>query len=693
MSPPRPLVHISGVVTWRGVSGEDAVLSLEDASGGILLNLSLARAEQVWAGDSVDLESLAVGNEIDAEGLLDSSGPFRTILPVKIQVTGQKSLPTPTKSTQKKPKALLRPVPGRFQRTEMSGTIHYAKPKGNSIELRVEQRVGTYFLAEIPASNDFIPGQLEDAEITLRGVAMPLIDIGGKTLRTQLMVSSPTDLVITKPAPTNPFSIRKMGIGRFIRDREEVHRRRVEGVVTYWDPGSLLFLQQGSTAIRILTDSTETIQIGDTVEAVGFIETKGDIAELRRCLIRRIGPGIVPKPVAIQKVIPEAKDDGTTSTGQPNLTGIDGLLLEVRGTILRTEQIFEDGCLRILLDDGKLITSASMPLRKGEESPALFSKLRAGSVVSLVGVGLVDFITPHAEDESPGVGRLNLLLRDLSDITVLSVGPWWTPQTFAYALIGVGVLLAGALLWVAGLRRLVRKNVNRLELLMRSHRDSELEFNAVQQERQRLAADMHDGIQQLIAGAAFRLETAEDFLDGTHTPVQLQLNAAREALVSAQASLRNFLSGSVLSDDASGDFVPLIQHTLKNIEQWPASAISLQVQGDPFRLSRPVMGSLLLVMQEALGNAFKHGQASHVEIVLSYEEDAFEVTLTDNGIGFDVAKVQGRKSAHFGLDSMQQRTSWLGGVIEIKSAKKEGTCIKIVLPRDRAAHTRNLDAS
>ena len=93
------------------------------------------------------------------------------------------------------------------------------------------------------------------------------------------------------------------------------------------------------------------------------------------------------------------------------------------------------------------------------------------------------------------------------------------------------------------------------------------------------------------------------------------------------------------------------------------------------------MGNLLLLVQEAVGNALRHGRAKRVRVILAYDAEGLEVTIEDDGCGFDPAAVTGIREGHFGLAGMRERMSRLGGSLKIRSAPGQGAGIEIRIPR------------
>jgi signal transduction histidine kinase len=313
-----------------------------------------------------------------------------------------------------------------------------------------------------------------------------------------------------------------------------------------------------------------------------------------------------------------------------------------------------------------------------------------GALLELVGVPEPDFKQDPTTQGSFSITGMTLWLGSPADVRVLAAPSWWTAQRLAMTLAGVLAVLIIALAWILALRRLVKKRGRMLEDLMRSHRDSELEFRAAQQERRRLAGDLHDGLQQLMAGAAYRVEAAAAHLGQVPPAVEAQLTAARRALVRSQTGLREALWGLQQLEEEPNDFVALLRHAVGSVEHWPAGAVEVAGEGTPFPVSREVMGSLLLLMQESVGNAFTHGKARQVRVALAYDPEALAMRIEDDGCGFDPARAPGPKEGHFGLESTRLRMKWLSGTVEILSTVGKGTTITCRLPaaRARAAEAR-----
>jgi signal transduction histidine kinase len=95
-----------------------------------------------------------------------------------------------------------------------------------------------------------------------------------------------------------------------------------------------------------------------------------------------------------------------------------------------------------------------------------------------------------------------------------------------------------------------------------------------------------------------------------------------------------------------------------------------------------VAGNLLLVIQEASHNAVKHAKADLIEVFVSmnYAGDRVEVSVRDNGVGFEVEACPQLRDGHFGIEGMRQRVQRMGGVLAIESEPSLGTDVRVEIP-------------
>lgn len=105
----------------------------------------------------------------------------------------------------------------------------------------------------------------------------------------------------------------------------------------------------------------------------------------------------------------------------------------------------------------------------------------------------------------------------------------------------------------------------------------------------------------------------------------------------------------------------------------------------------PVNTTLFRVAQEALNNVLKHAGASRAELSLSYDEDAVNLAVRDNGRGFDPRTLTETGRSSWGLLGMEERANLLGGKWELESSRGNGTSVRVRIPYTEGGEARDDD--
>ncbi len=198
---------------------------------------------------------------------------------------------------------------------------------------------------------------------------------------------------------------------------------------------------------------------------------------------------------------------------------------------------------------------------------------------------------------------------------------------------------------------------------------------AVMEERNRLARDLHDSAKQKAFAALAQLGTARGILNGHGDSVSLHLVEA-ENLVSDVIQELTFLVQEIypiaLQEKGLG---PALRDYVYEWENRNDTAVQLINRNDR-RLPLETEQALYRVTQEALANVARHSRARRVDISLVYNIDSVQLSLSDDGCGFDVRV----KSYGMGLRSIRERVSSIRGTLQIQSAPGHGTRILIQAP-------------
>jgi signal transduction histidine kinase len=202
-------------------------------------------------------------------------------------------------------------------------------------------------------------------------------------------------------------------------------------------------------------------------------------------------------------------------------------------------------------------------------------------------------------------------------------------------------------------------------------------IEAQDEERSRIARELHDDIGQRVALLTIGLETLARISAAPVTERQQMIEAAREEAMSlakdVHALSRRLHPARLeyLGIAAAGAAL------CREISSQRAREIAFDAKGVPDGLSRRVAVCLYRVMQEALQNAIKHSGVGAIEVSLRGGADQIELAVRDFGAGFDVATARDRG---LGLTSMRERVRAVRGRLSILSEPQRGTTIHAMVP-------------
>ncbi|MFC6016166.1 ATP-binding protein [Plantactinospora solaniradicis] len=194
-------------------------------------------------------------------------------------------------------------------------------------------------------------------------------------------------------------------------------------------------------------------------------------------------------------------------------------------------------------------------------------------------------------------------------------------------------------------------------------------------ERTRIARELHDSISQdlfsasLVAGGLRKALPASSELRRQAESMELSLARMMREMRAMLLELR-----PIALEDAG--LAEALDELCRAYEVRLGISISSRI--DSLRLGAPVEHAVLRVVQEALGNAVRHGEPDAIELRVAETDGRVTVTVHDDGRGFDSVKTAGRHG--MGLKLMRERVGELGGTVEVVSAPEQGTTVKVLLP-------------
>jgi signal transduction histidine kinase len=203
-------------------------------------------------------------------------------------------------------------------------------------------------------------------------------------------------------------------------------------------------------------------------------------------------------------------------------------------------------------------------------------------------------------------------------------------------------------------------------------------FSAQEEERRRIARELHDEAGQLLTSLLVGLRTLEDARSIADAKVQGQrLREITAQAIDEVGRLARGLHPTVLDDHGLG---VALNRYVSEYAQTHNIAVDLMLNKlDSSALSPAVQMGLYRILQEALTNIARHSGAKAVSIVFAHSATALKVTVTDNGRGFDLKPLAVVSSNRLGIQGMRERAAMLGGTVSFRS-KGTGTRILVKIP-------------
>jgi two-component system sensor histidine kinase DegS len=207
-------------------------------------------------------------------------------------------------------------------------------------------------------------------------------------------------------------------------------------------------------------------------------------------------------------------------------------------------------------------------------------------------------------------------------------------------------------------------------------------FQIIEEERMRIARDMHDGPAQSMANLVLQAEILERLLDRNPKQLVTELAEFKNSVRNALEETRQLIFDlrPMTLDDLG--LVPTLRKFIKEYGDRYGLATRFNVVGQERRLPGNAEGVLFRIIQEALTNVHKHARAKMAEVTMNLQPARVSVVIKDDGQGFDVARTEANlhKNKNLGLLSMRERAELEKGTLEIRSQPGRGTEVKVEIP-------------
>ncbi len=657
-------VRLRGVVIYRA-SGS-SFFNVHDGTQSATVQLFRAFDRKIWAGGKLPSTESEPGALIEIEGITGSAGYSPVIIPTRFKRVGTESLPPPLKTTME------RLISGSLisQRVQIEGIVQrVVRFSGGRFELNV-MAGGHLCLVSLLDPGDLVPEQLVDARVLLRGCSNPGFNLRSEAINIRLLCQNAADLDVLEAPLSDPFQAPHVPINQllpFSPKLDRYHRKVTEGIVNFVLPGQFFFIQEGTTGVRV-ESSSAAVQVGDRVEVAGFVETSRTFAAMRDAVARTVARGVPPRveAVTLEQILQPEIADPRVPVSEMDFSG---RLVRLQGVIDKIEEDEDDGSRRFLVSSGERIFSTFLAGIERADMPTWL----VGSKVEVTGVCELEFTAPGSIGrKSADIAGLKLWLRSPQDIKVLAVPSWWTPRRLAFAAGGLGVVLSLALAWGVMLRRQV---VRQMDVI-----SGRLRYEAVSEERNRIARDLHDTLEQQLVGVALQLDGAEKVIHKANEPalesVRLAGRMLRHTRMEARRSVWD-LRSQVLELEG---LAAALRALGANSGSSDGTVVEVQATGENRKLPHGADFQILSIAQEALANALKHAQAKHIVISLESTSEVTRLSVRDDGCGFTPDMLERTDMSHFGVLGMQERAGKIGAELTITGTPGAGCLVILTLP-------------
>jgi signal transduction histidine kinase len=607
-------------------------------------------------------KDLRAGDVVEIEGRTIRGGFAPNVLPERMRTLGRGRLPP----AGRVPYAEL--LTGRHdcEYVDIVGVIQRAwlssSPNQHTMFAEVAVEDGVLRAAFWSHS----PEDLErfvDARVHLRGNVGAIFAPTEQLRGVSLFAGRTSDIEILEPAP-DPFALPVRPIRSVYNysSAADINRRiHLHGVVTARVVGGPVEAQDFSTAsvfryvrhvlyvadatggARIETTRAPDVRAGDIVDIAGF---------------PAVSPG---KPIlrdAVFRVVGTTNEPAAAPIGSENLLNADhdAALVRVDAQVLGALTTSNERVLVLKTRTGDSAFEAGLDRASGD----VFAQFTPGSVVRVTGV------YSYLPGPPPS---FRLFLRSAGDVALVSAAPWWTLRHTIVMTVAVALTAAIGWFWVQTFA--VRKR---------------RAYQAVLTERNRVARELHDTLEQALTGISLQLEAVSGTLQTSPGTARQSLDVAQQmlrySLEETRRSVMDLRSQALESRDLPGALADLArQMTLGT----PMIA-KVIVTGTPRRLDAAQEHHLLRIGLEALTNAVKHGEPAQIDLELQFQPEAMTLVVADDGKGLGPAAEGEISGSHFGMLGIRERVTKLGGTLEIQSAPGDGTRLTVVVPA--RAHER-----
>ncbi len=210
-----------------------------------------------------------------------------------------------------------------------------------------------------------------------------------------------------------------------------------------------------------------------------------------------------------------------------------------------------------------------------------------------------------------------------------------------------------------------------------------IEREAIIEERRRIARELHDGIAQSLSYLNMKTRRISDSVSEQDTVKAIQeLSEVREIVQDTYEDIRESID-QLSTETKTLPIIPAMSNYIHEFSNNNGIQVDLDISRSFTRLSPVAELQLLRISQEALTNVRRHALASEVKVNLEHADQTVEMSIIDNGCGFNLEDLEKVPPGYHGLNIIKERAESLGGSVDINTAPGRGTEIRVSLPVDK----------
>ena len=225
-----------------------------------------------------------------------------------------------------------------------------------------------------------------------------------------------------------------------------------------------------------------------------------------------------------------------------------------------------------------------------------------------------------------------------------------------------------------------RRMIDELEELHRDLSQAERE-QVLREERERIAAELHDRIEQAIFSLGLKVNAILEREPVTE-PIAAGLGEVRQLAVHTAESVREAIFALSLPRPAAGGLLSDLRRLVRDAAKSEELEADLVVSGNPLRLGMKSEQTLYILAREALANVARHARARRVLVSLRYSDDHVDLVIQDDGAGASeqILNHYQESGTHFGMKRSRRQVEDLGGTFEVRNGEESGLAIRVRIP-------------